>query len=220
MAIILNIDTAVATASICLSLEAKSLQLVINEDRQDHASWLHIAIQEVLANAGLTIKDIEAIAVTIGPGSYTGLRVGLSTAKGLSFAMNIPLITINTLKMMANAMVKEDGDFFCPLIDARRMEVFTAVYNKKLETIIEPCAMILEPVSFNSLLLSGKVIFSGNGMEKCRKMINHPNALYSNIEATAINMISLSEDYFRKKMFVDVAYTEPFYIKEFHSPAR
>lgn len=220
MAIILNIDTAVDTASVCLSREVHSLQFAWNENKQDHASWLHVAIKKLIADAGLTIKDIEAIAVTIGPGSYTGLRVGLSTAKGLSFAMSIPLITINTLEMMANAVVNEEVDFFCPLIDARRMEVFTAVYDKKLETIIEPCAMILEPVSFNSLLQSGKIVFSGNGADKYRKMINHPNALFSSKEATAIDMIRLSAYKFAEKKFADVAYTEPFYIKEFYSPAR
>lgn len=220
MAIILNIDTAVSSASVCLARDAQSLHFAYNDKQQDHASWLHVAIQKLIADEGMMIKDIEAIAVTIGPGSYTGLRVGLSTAKGLSFAMNIPLITINTLEMMATAVIDEDADRYCPLIDARRMEVFMAVYNKNLKPVIEPCAMILEPTSFNSLLQSGKTIFSGNGTEKVRKMINHPNAMFSNKVATARDMMTLAEYNFVEKKFADVAYSEPFYIKEFYSPAR
>lgn len=220
MAIILNIDTSVSSASVCLAGDAQSLQFAFNENQQDHAAWLHMIIQRLIADAKLRIKDIEAIAVTIGPGSYTGLRVGLSTAKGLSFALNIPLITINTLEMMANAVIDEEADHYCPLIDARRMEVFMAVYNKSLEPVVEPCAMILDPTSFNSLLQSGKTIFSGNGTEKLRKMVNHPNALYNNKTATAKDMTRLAEFNFVKKKFADIAYSEPFYIKEFYSPAR
>jgi tRNA threonylcarbamoyladenosine biosynthesis protein TsaB len=220
MAIILNIDTAVSSASVCIARDAQCLQFAYNDNQQDHASWLHVAIQKLIADAGLTIKDIEAIAVTIGPGSYTGLRVGLSTANGLSFAINIPLITINTLEMMANAIIDEPVDYYCPLIDARRMEVFMAVYNKNLEPVIQPCATILEPTSFNSLLSSGKIIFSGNGTEKLRKLVDHPNALYSNKVATAKDMMRLAEYNFVEKKFADVAYSEPFYIKEFYSSAR
>ena len=106
------------------------LQFALNSNQQDHASWLHMAVKKVISDAGLGVKDLEAIAVTIGPGSYTGLRVGLSAAKGLCFALDIPLIAINTLDVMAHASKSEEADFYCPVIDARRMEVFTAVYNK------------------------------------------------------------------------------------------
>ncbi|HKO79379.1 MAG TPA: tRNA (adenosine(37)-N6)-threonylcarbamoyltransferase complex dimerization subunit type 1 TsaB, partial [Chitinophagaceae bacterium] len=166
MAIILNIDTAVESASICLAKGARPLQFAINGNQRDHASWLHVAIQKIIAGTGTSLKDIEAVAVTIGPGSYTGLRVGLSTAKGLCFALNIPLIAINTLEMMAYAVEKDEADFVCPLIDARRMEVFMAVYDKKMEEIVKPVAMIIEPGSFDSLLASGKILFSGNGSKK------------------------------------------------------
>jgi len=220
MAIILNIDTAINSASVCLSKEAKSLQFALNSDQKDHASWLHPAIQTVIAEAGMQTKDLEAIAVTIGPGSYTGLRVGLSAAKGLCFALNIPLISINTLELMAHTVKNEEADFFCPLIDARRMEVFMAVYNKNMEAVIKPCAMIIEKNSFDILLQSGKIIFSGNGSEKIKKVVSGPNALFKNSTTTAADMVNLSENKFLEKKFEDIAYTEPFYIKEFYYPAR
>ncbi len=220
MAIILNIDTAISIASVCLSKEGKAAQFAVNPDRQDHASWLHIAVKNVVTNAGLNVKDLDAIAVTIGPGSYTGLRVGLSAAKGLCFALSIPLNSINTLEVMAHALNNGNADFYCPVIDARRMEVFMAVYDKKLQTIVGPCAMIIEKNSFDLFLEAGRVIFTGNGTDKLKKIIDHPNALFDNSITTAADMVKLSENKFMEKRFADIAYTEPFYIKEFYSPAR
>src|SRR5689334_17760726 len=127
MSLVLNIDTAVETASICLSEDRKILQVSINENQKDHAAWLSVAIQNMMINAGYRLNQLHAIGITIGPGSYTGLRVGLSAAKGLCYALNIPLITIGTLEMMAFAAKDEPADLLCPLIDARRMEVFTAL---------------------------------------------------------------------------------------------
>lgn len=220
MAIILNIDTAVETASICLAREAKPVKFAENRNQSDHAAWLHPALQKLVADAGINIRDIDAIAISIGPGSYTGLRVGLAAAKGLCFAMNIPLIAVNTLKMMAYTTKNEAADYFCPLIDARRMEVFMAVYDKNLTEFIEPKAMIIDSNSFDSILSSKKVLFSGNGIEKVRKLISHPNALFTNSEATAINMTELSEQYLSERKFSDIAYIEPCYLKEFYSVAR
>ncbi len=219
MAIILNIDTAVGPASVCLSSEAQPVQFAISENQKDHASWLHPAIKRILADAKMDTRQLEAIAVTIGPGSYTGLRIGLATAKGLCFALQIPLIGINTLEMMANAVKEEEADLFCPVIDARRMEVFMACYNKKMEVIAEPCAMIVSPNSFDSLLQSGKTVFTGNGSEKIRQTIDHPNAVYRNTKISAMDMISLSAKSYADKRFADIAYSEPFYIKEFYSAA-
>jgi tRNA threonylcarbamoyladenosine biosynthesis protein TsaB len=220
MAIILNIDTAVESASVCLAKQAKSLQFAINRNQRDHASWLHTTIQKIISNTGLNLKEIEAVAVTIGPGSYTGLRVGLSAAKGLCFALNIPLIAVNTLEMMAHAVKREEADFICPLIDARRMEVFMAVYNKNLQEIIKPCALIIQPDSFDPLLASGKILFSGNGSKKLTNIIVHSNASFNNIDASAADMVHLSEKAFIEKKFADLAYVEPLYIKEFYSPLR
>jgi tRNA threonylcarbamoyladenosine biosynthesis protein TsaB len=220
MAIILNIDTAVDTASVCLSEGIHSLQFAINGNQKDHASWLHPAIQKAVTDAGLGMKDLNAVAVSIGPGSYTGLRVGLSAGKGLCFALGIPLIAINTLEMMAYATRDHDSELFCPLIDARRMEVFMAVYDKTLTKVVEAKSMIISPDSFDSLLASNRVVFSGNGSNKVKNIIHHSNALFSNTIATSADMTWLSEKFYNQKKFADLAYSEPLYIKEFYSPAR
>ena len=220
MAIILNIDTAVESASVCLAKDTQPVQFAINNNQRDHASWLHSSIQKIISDAGLTTKDIEAIAVTIGPGSYTGLRVGLSAAKGLCYALNIPLIAINTLEVIATGVKEDQADMICPLIDARRMEVFMAVYDKQMQEIIKPCAMIIEPDSFNSLLQSGKIAFAGNGSKKLQKIIVHSNAIFNNFIATSIDMIILSAKKYVEKNFASLSYVEPFYNKEFYSPSR
>lgn len=220
MAIILNIDTAVESASVCLAKGGRSLQFAINSNQKDHSSWLHVTIQKIIVDTDTNLKDLEAVAVTIGPGSYTGLRVGLSTAKGLCFALNIPLIAINTLELIAYAVEKDGADFICSLIDARRMEVFMAVYDKKMEEIVKPVAMIIEPDSFDSLLASGKILFSGNGSKKLQNSIVHSNAIFNNTVASAADMAPLSERLFVEKNFANLAYVEPFYIKEFYSPSR
>ena len=187
-----------------------------NENQKDHAAWLHAAIQRGIATTGLTMKDLDAIAISIGPGSYTGLRVGLSTAKGFSFALNIPLITVNTLEMMANA-VTEAGDLICPMIDARRMEIFTALYDKNMQETAKPSAMILDSNSFSDLLDEKVIIFTGNGTEKFKKLVNHTHAVFNNSIATAKDMVSIAEKKYVEKTFADLAYVEPLYIKEFHT---
>lgn len=217
MAIILNIDTAVETASVCLSDDAEVIRQAINENQKDHAAWLHTAIGNLINDAQLQLNDINAVAISIGPGSYTGLRIGLAAAKGFCYALNIPLIAINTLEMMANAVIKEQGEFICPLIDARRMEVFTATYNKSLQEITKPFALIVDKNSFADLLSSGKVIFCGNGSKKLQTILHHDNAFYSNIAATATDLAHLASICFRDNKFADLAYTEPYYLKEFYS---
>lgn len=221
MAIILNIDTAVETASVCLAGEARSIRYAINTNQKDHATWLHKAIQEIVTGAGYTLKDLEAVAVSIGPGSYTGLRVGLSAAKGLCFALHIPLITIPTLEIMAFAAMRENPAFnlFCPLVDARRMEVFTAVYDNTLRPVMEPGALVINPDSFKSLLDNNRILFSGNGSEKLKQVVKHTNAFFCGTLASATDMVELSAKNFENKLFADLAYTEPLYIKEFYSPA-
>jgi tRNA threonylcarbamoyladenosine biosynthesis protein TsaB len=156
MAIILNIDTAVETASICLARESMPIKFAENRNQSDHAAWLHPALQKLATDAGIGIHEFDAIAISIGPGSYTGLRVGLAAAKGMCFALDIPLISVNTLKMMAYTTRNEAADLFCPLIDARRMEVFTAVYDRNFTQFIDPKAMIIDSNSFDSILSSNK----------------------------------------------------------------
>jgi tRNA threonylcarbamoyladenosine biosynthesis protein TsaB len=220
MAILLHIDTAVENASVCLSDDVNVLGVAINEKPKDHASWLHMAIHDLVQRAGLQINDLEAVAVSIGPGSYTGLRIGLAAAKGLCYALHIPLVTIGTLEMMAHAANNHTGELICPLIDARRMEVFTAVYDPSLREILKPSAMIVDKTSFAELLSSHRVIFCGNGSKKLQTILSHDNAVFSSSEATAANLPELAHVYFIEKKFADIVYTEPFYIKEFYSPVR
>lgn len=220
MSLILNIDTALETASVCLSEDGNALQLSSSENQKDHASWLHTAIAELLQKSGYLIKDLQAVSVSIGPGSYTGLRVGLAAAKGFCYALNIPLITVNSLKIIAFAVKEEAIDIICPLIDARRMEVFTAVYDKDLREKISPHALLVDEKSFASFLLSGKVLFCGNGVKKLQPLISNSNALFSYTIADASHLAQLSYNCYNKKEFADLAYAEPLYIKEFYSAGR
>ena len=220
MAIILNIDTAAETASVCLSRDAEVIKLAINDNQKDHAAWLHPATREMIKEAGVQINELDAVAVSIGPGSYTGLRVGLSAAKGLCYALNIPLITIGTLELMSSPVNKETADLFCPLIDARRMEVFMAAYNRSMKEIIKPCAMIIDENSFKDLLSSQKVCFFGSGSKKLQKILDLDHAIFSKSTVNASDMAALACKSFFEKNFADTAYAEPLYIKEFYSPAR
>ena len=217
MSFILNIDTAVNIASVCLAKNGEALQFISNENQKDHAAWLHPAIADILDNNKLSMMDMEAVAVTIGPGSYTGLRVGLATAKGVCYAMNIPLIAISTLEMMAFAVKNETADLICPMIDARRKEVFAAVYDKNLQQIISPQAMIIDENSFVQLLSSHSILFCGSGGKKLQTIISNKNALFSNTAGNASHLALISYDRFCKKEFADLAYAEPMYLKEFYS---
>ena len=220
MSLILNIDTAIETASICLSEDKNVLQLSINENQKDHAAWLTVAIQKMMKNAGCELHQLNAIAVTIGPGSYTGLRVGLAAAKGLCYVLNIPLITIGTLEMMGVAAQDEPIDLLCPMIDARRMEVFTAVYAKNLKEVRPPHALIIDKNSFDDFLTTNTILFFGNGSKKLQTVLHHPNAVYKNINSNASHMASLAADRLMTLQFADLAYVEPLYLKEFFTPAR
>jgi len=217
MSLILNIDTALDTASVCLSDNGNVLQLSFSENQKDHASWLHVAIAELLQKKGYVIKDLKAVAVSIGPGSYTGLRVGLAAAKGFCYALHIPLITVNSLKIIAYAVMGEAIDIICPLIDARRMEVFTAVYDKELREKISPHAMILDEKSFAPFLLSGNVLFCGNGVKKLQPLLLNSNGFFSHTISDASHLARLSINCYKNKEFADLAYAEPLYLKEFYS---
>lgn len=233
MALILNIDTAVDVASICLEKDEAILSIAKNESQKDHASWLHIAIKEIFEKNSLELKSVDAIAVTSGPGSYTGLRIGMATAKGICYALNKPLIGLNTLLVMANAAKNvhkespkeslgtfgENADLFCPMIDARRMEVFTAIYTKELQIVKEPAAMTLSETSFDEYLSDNSVCFFGNGSNKFRAIIKHDKAIFNDLRADASSMISLAEKKFTGKEFTDLAYAEPLYLKEFYTPS-
>jgi tRNA threonylcarbamoyladenosine biosynthesis protein TsaB len=220
MALILNIDTAINVASICLAKDGRVLSIAKNESQKDHASWLHIAIKEIFEKNGLELRLVEAIAITGGPGSYTGLRIGMAAAKGICFALNKPLISLNTLLVMANAAKNESADLLCPMIDARRMEVFTAIYTKGLEIVKEPTAITLNENSFVEYLSSNSICFFGNGSNKFQAIKKSSQAFFSDVKTDASSMILLSEKSFGEKKFVDLAYAEPLYLKEFYTPAK
>jgi len=217
---ILNIDTAVQSASICLSEKDKALDLMLNPSQKDQAAWIQPAIKEMMKRRGIELKDLDAVAVSSGPGSYTGLRVGLATAKGLCYALNLPLITVNTLAMMAEAVENVDTDLLCPMIDARRMEVFTAMYDREKNQEMAPVNLILDETSFKEQLEAKTVSFFGNGSNKFQSLIHHPNALFKEVEASAQHMIVLTYRKFTNHEFANLAYAEPFYGKEFYSPAQ
>ena len=220
MALILNIDTAVDVASLCLAKDEEVLSIARNESQKDHASWLHIAIKEIFEKNNLELSSVDAIAVTGGPGSYTGLRIGMATAKGICFALNKPLISLNTLLVMANAAKDESADLLCPMIDARRMEVYTALYTKELEIVKEPAAITLNEKSFDEYLLNNSICFLGNGSNKFQPIRKSSQAFFSDIKTDASSMMFLSEKSFSEKKFADLAYAEPLYLKEFYTPAK
>lgn len=222
MSLLLNIDTATETASVSIARDGHILQEAVNKEQKDHAAFLHLAIQLICKNAGITLHQLDAVAVTEGPGSYTGLRVGMASAKGLCFALHIPLITVGTLNVLAWQAINQIKNvqfhipvLFCPMIDARRMEVFTAVFDRRLNPILLPSAMIIEQNSFGNLLLKNKMAFSGNGATKWELICTSENALFLKDEMNALYMSELSHKKYLNRQFEDVAYAEPLYIKEF-----
>jgi tRNA threonylcarbamoyladenosine biosynthesis protein TsaB len=218
VSIILNIDTAVQSASVCLAENGNVIGLKINPTQKDHAAWLQIAIKELLEEKKRTFQEVSAIAVSAGPGSYTGLRVGMASAKGLCYALQVPLITINTLQMMAAAGRDLSSSLLCPMIDARRMEVFTAVFDTNLVEILPTSNLILEENSFKDLLEQHTITFFGNGSTKFKGITKSPNARFEEVNATAEHMVFLSFDRYTRSQFADLAYSEPFYGKDFYSP--
>ncbi|RYG16309.1 MAG: tRNA (adenosine(37)-N6)-threonylcarbamoyltransferase complex dimerization subunit type 1 TsaB [Chitinophagaceae bacterium] len=219
MAIIIQIETATKVCSAAISKNGKTIALKEEMASNIHASSLTLFIKEVMDSAGLQFTDVDAIAVSKGPGSYTGLRIGVSTAKGLCFALDKPLIAVDTLQMMAAGfMVREPGQsgLICPMIDARRMEVFTAIYDKDLNEVQQVTAKIVDEQSFADVLQVNQVNFIGDGAEKCKAVLQHKNALFSETNFnSAANMSKLSFEAFQAAKFVDVAYFEPFYLKDF-----
>jgi len=223
MSLILNIDTATEIAHVSIAKDGIVLQDAFNNDQKNHAGFLQPAIKKILQDAKILITEIDAIAVTEGPGSYTGIRIGMASAKGLCYALNKPLITINTLEAMANSAILELKQqplsvrtLLCPMIDARRMEVFTAVYDILLTNILQPSAVILDISSFKSLLNEHFVNFFGSGSKKWKEECNHKNAFFTEINITAPALSSLSVNKFNQNLFTNVAYSEPLYIKEFY----
>jgi tRNA threonylcarbamoyladenosine biosynthesis protein TsaB len=225
MALILNIESSTEVCSVSLAEDGIIIQTIESLIGQNHAKLLTRYIEEIFSNIDLSIDNLEAIAVSGGPGSYTGLRIGVATAKGICYGLGIPLIAITSLAAMSHHVIQhisvynlpEDEEFlFCPMIDARRMEVYTAVYNRKEEMVREIKADIIDHLSFLAYLEKGKMVFFGNGAAKCRGIISHPNVyIIEHVTTSANYMISLAEKAYGEKNFVDIAYYEPFYLKDF-----
>ncbi len=222
MANILNIETSTAVCSVALSSEGQIVDHHENYDGPNHATLLSQMIDNVLNTAKRKDMRLDAIAVSIGPGSYTGLRIGLSEAKGLAMGLDLPLIGVNTLQLLTvTAMFKEffdDDTLYVPMIDARRMEVYMAIYNNGLEAIMEPQAMILDEDSMADLLGNHKLVMIGNGAQKAETVIRHPNAQFMpDVKPVAVEMMALAEKAFRDGRFIDVAYSTPLYLKDFQA---
>jgi tRNA threonylcarbamoyladenosine biosynthesis protein TsaB len=214
--LILNIETATKNCSVSISKEGKTIALKeLNDGNYSHAEKLHELIEQVVLEAKIALSDLKAIAISKGPGSYTGLRIGVSAAKGLSFALDIPLISTNTLQSLALS-VSIDKGFKIPLLDARRMEVYSQVFNEKTEKIREVQAEIVDADSFSEFLKAEKVYFFGDGAEKCKGIITHKNAIFIDDKfPSAKEMSDISYQKYINNEFEDVAYFEPFYLKEF-----
>jgi tRNA threonylcarbamoyladenosine biosynthesis protein TsaB len=221
MSTILHIDTTLEQAFISVAKEGTTIQWSVNESQKEHASFIQPAIQSLLKKTGIGIRELNAVAVTNGPGSYTGIRVGMSTAKGLCYALNIPLIILNTLETLADLGIKQfehsisTPSLFCPMIDARRMEVFTAIYDDKLTKITEPVALILTNDLSDLIPLTKNVFFFGSGSTKWQKICKYPNASFPKIEINALYMSSLAFTKFQNMDFSSIAYAQADYIKEF-----
>ncbi len=220
MVYIINIETSTKVCGVSLSVDGQIVDQRESKEGNSHASNVAPFIDSLIKDNALKYSDLSAIAISEGPGSYTGLRIGTSTAKGLCYALDIPLIAISTLKSMAAyARSLYNSDFnklLRPMIDARRMEVYSQAFDANLNPLDEIRAIIVDQESFNEELEKQKVVFFGDGAAKCMDVISHANATYlDKVEASALGMIRLSYDKFIKSDFVDVAYFEPFYLKEF-----
>lgn len=223
MAVILNIETSTNVCSTALTYDGHVITQREDYHGHNHATLLSGYIKDCLDEAKAKDLKIDAMAVSIGPGSYTGLRIGLSEAKGLAYALDVPLIGIDTLQIMTVAVMFSDffdeDVMFAPMIDARRMEVFTAVYDYALRPLLAPTPLILTDDSYREFLDKGPVIFFGNGSDKARELLSrHHNANFiTEIHPTAANMMALADKAYLNKDFLDIAYSTPAYLKEFQA---
>ena len=219
MSCILHIETSTTVCSVALSVEGKVVFERIHFDGPSHASLLGVYIEETIAFLKETPYQPDAIALSSGPGSYTGLRIGTSMAKGLCMGWDIPLIAVPTLQLMAWQAIRrygKDDCLYCAMLDARRMEVYSAIYNAELSTIRDTNADIVTQEIYQPLLDQHAVCFFGNGAAKCRTVITSENAVFlDDIHPLASDMVALAEKSFQLKQFEDTAYFEPFYLKEF-----
>lgn len=225
MPLILNLESSTDICSVSLSENGRLIGLAESDEGQNHARLLSVFADRLMKEAGLPFSQLNAVSVSEGPGSYTGLRIGVSLAKGLCYANQIPLIAVSPLKAMSRfvasglekyGLEKTGNLVFCPMIDARRMEVYTALYDEQTREIEPVSAKIIDSQAFGEYLRDHQLVFFGNGSFKCKAEIKHQNAFFiDGIKTSAQFMCSLAHEAYENKQFVDVAYFEPFYLKDF-----
>jgi tRNA threonylcarbamoyladenosine biosynthesis protein TsaB len=225
MPLILHIETATQVCSVALSAGGSILQIRETRDKNSHSTTITVFIDEMMKAAGMAYSELDAVAVSMGPGSYTGLRIGVSTAKGICYAIDKPLIAVGTLQSMAAGAVKGMGSagmeslpiLLCPMIDARRMEVYSGLYDLNLKPARDIRAEIITESSFAAELEQHQVWFFGDGADKCKPLLgNHPNARFiDDFQLSASFMVNLAEEKFNRSEFEDVVYFEPYYLKDF-----
>ena len=219
MSLILSIDTSTKVCSVVLHSDGKLLAISELYTEKSHSGMLTTLCENVVRYAGFSLNDLDAFAVAKGPGSYTGLRIGVSTAKGFCFALDKPLIAVNTLEAMAYQLKDfyDETHLLCPMIDARRMEVYCQILDNQMNVISETEAKIINELSFSEILDEKKIVFFGDGATKCRAEISHKNAVFLNTEihpsAKTVGLVATKS--FEKSLFENVVTFEPFYLKDF-----
>ncbi|TAG99121.1 MAG: tRNA (adenosine(37)-N6)-threonylcarbamoyltransferase complex dimerization subunit type 1 TsaB [Sphingobacteriales bacterium] len=216
----LHINTALDKAYIAVSLDGQILGYMENLQQKEHASFLQPAIKDILVSLNKKVRELSSISAVYGPGSYTGLRVGLAAAKGICYACQIPLICISTLEWLAVPHLHKGFDCIIPMIDARRMEVFTAAFNNSLQPLLPSCAMVLDDNSFSDILPEKKTMFTGNGAFKVSQHIRDQYDCESTpVCSGAEEQVVLAKTMFEQRLFADLVYAEPYYLKAFFTTA-
>lgn len=219
MSYILNIETATQHCSVGLAKDGNIIAIRESDEKNIHAAKVTVFSEEVCAEAGIKMSELNAVAVSMGPGSYTGLRIGVSAAKGFCYALDIPLIAIPTLQSIAlKAMDKANDEkaLYCPMIDARRMEVYTALFNSGNDQLKDTEALIIDENSFDEELKDHKIIYCGDGAEKCREVLDPKGMVFlEDVKPSASSMAVIADKKFNEKSFENLAYFEPFYLKDF-----
>jgi len=215
MPIILNIETSTDICSVCISQQGRVLSIRETERSYSHSEVIAVFIDECVKEAGLSMKDLEAVSISQGPGSYTALRIGAATAKGICFALSIPLIAIGTLDALRDSVVKRAGvnDLIIPMIDARRKEVYRCVYGPSGNVLAPVKPIILDSETFKEYNNYDNLLFCGDGVAKSKDILDIENGLFIDEECSSKHMIPLSEEKFTQNLFENISYYEPFYLK-------
>lgn len=224
MSLILCIETGTDICSVGIARDGELMSLRESDQGRDHAKQVAVFVDELLRETGVKPDELDAVAVGMGPGSYTGLRIGVSFAKGLCYGLNIPLLAVGSLEALTDVAIKDyeagiiqvegwNEAFLCPMVDARRMEVYTQIFNSRCESQSEVSAEIITEESFSQWRAKGKLVIFGNGAAKCQEML--PDAIYIDVAPSARGLTRIAHQLFEAGKTVDIAYFEPFYLKDF-----